>query len=440
MKIVKEHLILVEQLRVGIYIHLDLGWMDHPFTFGNFKIKEESQIAIIKQLGLKTLRYDPLRSDCEPLPPAAPEPASVNPLAETPAETPAETAPPPTLSLPEQAELQRSGRLQQLHDAIHTCEKEFLTSANTVREVMRNLPAQPQASRQKAETLVSQMVDSIITESDVVLHAISGNSSKEETYVHSLNVTVLALMLAKSLNMTAEDARVLGMAAIFHDIGKAEIPDRVLLKTDPLTRAEQSLVEQHCESGARLALQSGLSERVTGIILQHHEHVDGSGYPRRLKETQINSLARLLAIVNTYDNLCNPVNLAGAMTPYETLAHMFSTQRKRFDSDILKLLIKSLGIYPPGSIVVLSNNNYGIVMSVNPSKPLRPFVMIHAPDVPCELPVVLDLREEPSLNISKCLRPAQLPKEVFDYLSPRKRISYFFQTDQAATVPPDIKH
>lgn len=438
----EEHRISVDQLRVGMYIHLGLGWMDHPFTFGNFKIKDEEQIATIKQLGLKTLRYDPLRSDSEPLPLSAVEekgaPATVSPEATVAADSalPSPLAgvdsavPVSTAPLPEEAAgHQYADRLEKLTESIRVCEKEFEASADTVRDVTRNLATQPQIARERAEALVGAMVESMLTEGDVVIHAISGNTSKDENYVHPLNVAVLAMMLAKSMDMSADDVKELGLATIFHDIGKAEVPSKVLMKTDPLTKPEQALLEQHSECGARLALKSGLSQRVASIIMQHHEHSDGSGYPRALTQAQIDPLARILVIVNTYDNLCNPVNPAGGMTPYEALAHMFATLGKRFDKDILKLLIKSLGIYPPGSVVQLSNNVHGIVVSVNPSKPLRPFVMLHEPSMPRETALVLNMSEEPTLNIVKCLRPGQLPKDVFDYLSPRKRVSYYFRKD-----------
>lgn len=418
------HYISPDQLCTGLYVHLDLGWMDHPFTFNNFKIKNEEQIRQIRALKLGKIRYDPLRSDCEPAP-LIPDTEESTPLTAT--------AEPQQPEMPEQTQQQHfAERLQKLHEAIYACEKEFAAAANTVRQVTNQLPTQPKTARETAEALVNKMVDSVLTESDVVLHAISGNNYTEENYVHALNVTVLALMLAKSLDMTMEDARALGMATIFHDVGKTEIPGKILKKTDPLTKAEQSFLEQHCELGARIVRESGMSEHIANIIYQHHEFVDGTGYPKHLKEAQIDPLARLVCIVNTYDNLCNPVNPASAMTPYEALAHMFASQRQKFDSAILKLLIKSLGVYPPGSIVMLSNNVHGIVMSVNPSKPLRPFVMIHAPEVPRETPIVLDLSEEITLNIHKCLRIAQLPKDVFDYLNPRKRISYYFDKDKPA--------
>ncbi len=121
------------------------------------------------------------------------------------------------------------------------------------------------------------------------------------------------------------------------------------------------------------------------------------------------------------------------MTPYEALAHMFSRQRQKFDAAILKLLIKSLGVYPPGSVVRLSSGDHGMVISVNPSKPLRPCVMLHLPDVPAKTPMLIDLGEEAALSITQCLKPSQLPKEALDYLSPGKHISYYFDKDSRAT-------
>jgi len=415
------HYISPDQLCIGLYIHLDRGWMDHPFTFNNFKISSAAQIAQIQALKLEKLRYDPMRSDCEPL---SLEHAESHGSA--PPEVPAVT---PTPDIEASQISGKSERLKLLHESIRTCEKEFMTTSQTVKDALSGLNAKPGTAREAAAALVTHMVESVLTESDIVLHAISDRRSGETGYLHPLNVTVLALMLSKSIDMTPADAHDLGMAAIFHDIGKAEIPDRILLKTDPLNKAEQGLLEQHCATGTRMALQSGLSERAGRIILQHHELMDGSGYPKHLKGEEIDSLARLLAIANTFDNLCNPVNLAAAMTPYEALAHMFSTLRGKFDASLLKILIKSLGVYPPGSVVMLSDNAYGMVISVNPSASLRPYVMLYKPDVARETPEVINLREEPGINIGKCMRPGQLPREVLDYLSPRKRVSYYFNKD-----------
>jgi putative nucleotidyltransferase with HDIG domain len=409
-----------DQLRVGLYIHLDLGWMDHPFTFSNFKIRNEGQIAQIKALGLKQLRYDPLRSDCDPIvqTPAAAAAAAL------PQGTPAVTDSPA-----EEKEAFETQRLEELRQAVHECEHKFAQAASAVIRIEREIHITPPKSMAEARALVDSMVESLLTESDIVLHAMNDRRGMAEQYSHSLNVTVLAMILAKSLDMSEEEVRHLAMGALFHDIGKSQIPDRVTRKTDPLTKSELALIHEHCLFGAKFAENFKLDPRVGLIILQHHECIDGSGYPSKLKSEEIDRLARIVAIVNTYDNLCNPLDITAAMTPYEALANMFSRQRAKLDPSILKLLIKSMGVYPPGSIVRLSSGDHGMVISVNPSKPLRPCVMLHLPAIPRRTPMLIDLGEEASLSITHCLRPSQLPKEALDYLSPGKRISYYFDKE-----------
>ncbi len=405
------HYIHPDQLCIGLYVHLDLGWMKHSFTFNNFEIKNEKQIEKIRALHLKQIRYDPLRSKRKPLP----LPTATSAAATTPQPAPAVEAPPaaPASTEPKKLKL-RAERLVQLNKLISACKQDFTEDARTTREVTRNFALNPQDSLAKAETIVNNLVDSVITESDVVLHAVSSNKADPEVYVHSLNVAVLALMLAKSLDMSEQEARTLGMAAVLHDIGKtAEY------------RTNKSILDQHCENGARMVQETGLSERIAKIILQHHECVDGSGHPARLVGDKIDPLARLLAIANVYDNLCNPNNPEQAMSPYEALAHMFNVTAKKYDAQLLQFFIRSLGVYPPGSIVQLSNGVYGIVMTTNPNTPMLPFVMIYAPNVPRKTLVIIDLSEEEGLKISKCLKPKDLPPEVLEYFSPRSRVYYY---------------
>ena len=439
--ITQSHYIEITQLRVGLYIHLDLGWMDHSFTFSNFKIKDEDQIAKIKKIGLKKLRYDPKRSDCEPAPldirnkPNAdagtrrpvPEETELPDIARDGTSDTADALSHAEMELARQR--QYAQRLHLLHRAFDESERQFLTATQESRIALKNILSQPGKSVEQGQAVVNGLLECALNESEVAIHAINGNRSGDSDFVHSLNVTVLAMMMARSLEMSETESRTLGMAALFHDIGKAEVPGKILLKKEALTKSEQSYYEQHSELGAQIAKKSGMSDHVARIIMQHHEHADGSGYPKHLKAEQTDPLARLVSLLNCYDNLCNPQNIALAKTPYEALAYMFGHQRTKFDEDLLKRLIKSLGIYPPGSIVQLSNGIHGVVVSVNPNKPLRPFVMLHDSVVDRNVPLILDLREEPSINISICMKPAQLPQDALDYLNPRKRINYFIDKD-----------
>lgn len=408
------HFIDVSQLRVGLYVHLDLGWMNHPFTLSNFKIRDETQISGIQKTGLKKLRYDPNRSDCEPLPEMQPAEPNIT----------QQTAPSNV-----QHEVSKELRLSQLNAAINEAELKFIAAGNTVRETTKNILIDPKTCIEKTANLIDALVETTLTEGDIAIHALNGNNSSDESYVHPLNVTVLAMMLAKSVELSAEDTRLLGMAAVFHDIGKIEISSKVLLKKEPLTKQEQLHFEQHSEIGARMAREVGLPARIGKVILQHHVHEDGTGYPKHITAEKIDPIARIIALVNWYDNLCNPSDITLAKTPYEALAQMYAHHRAKFDEMLVKRLIKSLGIYPPGSIVQLSTGVYGIVISVNPNHPLRPYVLLHDPLMQRDAPHILNLSEEQGISISACLRPNKLPTDALKYLNPRKRVNYFLDTD-----------
>ncbi|MCX7627515.1 MAG: DUF3391 domain-containing protein [Methylophilaceae bacterium] len=396
-KPVAGHYVTPDQLRVGMYVHLDLGWMEHPFFLNSFKIKSEKQIQQILELNLPRIRFDPARSEVLP-----DFPSTIR--MQKPAATPKSPCP------PDEVTIRQSKRLEQLNTAILESERAYAKKAPLVRMAVAALADHPEHSRKLAKHVVREMVDSVFTESDVALHAIGG---AQEVYTHPLNVTVLALMLAKSLDMPAEAVFELGLAALLHDAGK---------ETSPIGK---SFVDLHCESGARLVLQAGFSERVSKVVMQHHEYADGSGFPMRLKLEQIDLLARILSLVNHFDELCNPANPAEALTPYEALSLMYTKQSQWFDPVLLQMFIRLLGVYPPGSVVQLSNGLYGIVLAENPAQPMCPLVMVYVQGVARATPVVIDLAQEHTLSIQKCLRPGQLPAEAYEYLKPAKRMSFY---------------
>jgi HD-GYP domain-containing protein (c-di-GMP phosphodiesterase class II) len=244
-------------------------------------------------------------------------------------------------------------------------------------------------------------------------------------------VTVLAMILGRELRMPAELVRMIGIGALFHDIGLNEIPARILMSQGVLTKAERDFRELHCRYGFETGKKAGLPPAALNIILQHHEYFDGSGYPAKLKGEAIDLLARLVAVVNIYDNLCNPANVAQALTPHEALSQVFAQQRNHFDPRLLQAFIRFMGVYPPGTIVGLSNEVLGLVVKTNSARPLKPIVIVYDAEIPKQEAVILDLDEEPGINISRAIRPAQLPQAVFDYLSPRRRVSYYFDAEGA---------
>lgn len=407
----------IDQLQVGMYVTLDLNWMEHQFLTNSFKIKNEKQLDQIRRLGLGTIRYNPARSDTQPLPKRA--------QGEAPAPAPAAVVTPDEAAAIERKKA-RMERLQKLRQSVSHCEKQFIEAAATLKSINQNLYSRPQESVKAATELIGRMADSLLIDKDLAIHAMNDKVAGEDVYFHSLNVSVLAMMLAKEMRLPRSEIALIGMGALFHDIGKTRIPDKILRKQEPLTAAEQNFLAEHPRYGEEIARTMLLPQAVIEIILHHHESMDGTGYPDKLDEHTIPRLTRIVAIANVFDNLCNQPNPAKSMTPYEAVSIMFAKLRKQFDPNALSVFIHSMGIYPPGTLVRLSDDIWGMVVSVNVRQPLRPVVVIYDPEVPKEEAVLINLDEEPDLKITRTFRPIELPREVFDYLSPRRRITYYF--------------
>lgn len=417
-----DHYASPDHLHIGLYIYIDLPWFRHSFTLNSFKISSEEQIRELRALEVPRFRYDPERSEDGPggalpaSPVAPPAPVAENGSASN--------------SDPDPAMVAIDPRVRQLRDyrkAVARTEKSFVKAVGVMRRLDKNLLSRPGETLEEMGGLVAQMVTVFLERPEVTLQVIGENGGGEEAYHHSLNVSILCLMLVKGLNLTSEQAGMLGTGALLHDIGLIEIPDRIL-KTNPdeQTRPARGLRARHIEYGVKIGEQLKLAPEVLSIIEQHHELADGSGYPRGLRLEQIAPLARIVSLVNYYDNLCNPVDFAQAVTPHEALSFLFARRKGQFDAQVLQLMIRSLGVYPPGSIVKLSNGAIAMVVSVNPHKSLRPWVLLYDAAVPKEEAAMLNLEMEIDLSISKAIRPALLPAPVYAYLSPRKRITYYF--------------
>lgn len=419
----------MDQLQVGLYVHLDLKWFEHPFAFSHFKIKTGEQIRIIRSLGLKTVRFSPDLSEGSPppkvaLPPASGPDAVVVPVAAT----------EPDVSPIVLAKRAMMAQMRLRRQDAERIENAFANTANTIRDIEKNLYSKPAETVQQATKLIAQIADSILSAPELAIHVMGDKMGGDELYFHTLNVTMLSMMMARDIKLPIEVVSVLGIGALMHDIGLKEVPDRILRKNEALTQAERNFYELHCQYGVEIGQRLQLAPAALAIIREHHELFDGTGYPARLKGESTSLLSRIVVIANYYDELCNPPVIADAMTPHEALSLMFAKLRSKFDPKLLQVFIRCLGVYPPGTIVQLSNGAIGMVATVNTARPMKPTVMVYDADVPKDEAILLDMERETEVNIAKAIRPAQVPREVYNYLSPRKRVSYYFD---AASARPD---
>ena len=425
-------LIDISQLRVGMYIQLDVGWMHHPFPTSSFRVASSEQIATLRELGLTEVRYVPKKSDpaLQELVPAAwsvPEMTAPSPNGLD--------APGPGTATVVDPEVQRRRELLEAQNrALAACNQRFSEATRQYQSMERTVSEHPDQARAKGEALVSGCVTELLENGDSVIRLLSEGVG-ERNGLHPINVMVISLLLGRSLGMKSEELHDLGVAALIHDIGKLKLPPNLRQPTPSMIPMERTRYETHVAKSVALAKRMGFADAVLTAVARHHEMCDGSGFPQRLKGPDLGRMSQVLALVNQYDRMCNPAMGVTALTPHEALAVIFAQLKARFDSVVLGAFIRMMGVYPPGSIVQLVNDRYAIVASVNSSRPLRPKVIVHDPRVPKEEAPILDLETVPELGIRRSLKPAQLPRDALDYLSPRQRICYFFE--RAVSPGPD---
>jgi putative nucleotidyltransferase with HDIG domain len=422
----EEQKVLVDQLRTGLFIRLNLKWGEHPFFFSSFKIKSDEQIQILRELGLKEITYVPEKSDCQPL--ALPSKVTDSPP----------LIPDSTVANNEHLERLRKEqreRVREQRQRIQVCEKQYQATLTHVKKVMHSLTSGSKEAAKEADQLIQGLVSSITSDRETILHVMNIKTIDDTVYYHTLNVAILSLALAKEYGLDPEEMRALGLGALFHDIGKERIPKPLVHKRGPLTTPELKLLQLHPRYGVEMMTPvADFPRAALQVIHQHHEANDGKGYPDGLAAQDISFLAKVTAIANYYDNLCNRQDPKDSLTPHESLSFMFGKRQDKFDHSLLNLFIGCLGVFPPGTIVELNNGLIGMVVSINAGKPLQPSVLIYDPTVPKNEAIIFDLGSEADAKIDRSLRPSQLPPKVFAYLDPRVRVSYYFESGGAGST------
>ncbi|MFO1329684.1 MAG: DUF3391 domain-containing protein [Rubrivivax sp.] len=408
--------VAVQDLKVGMFVRLDLGWLSHPFPLSSFRITSPDQIATIRGLGLERVVWLPEKSQ---LADAAAQPAA--------------TAADPAAQAAAQAAAERRAQLQAQRDELRRCEAQYEEASQAMREVQALLDPRPAHAAQLARELARAMLDKMLVPGELCIRLLSSQAG-DRVAAHALNVTVLSLLMGRAIGLTEADMLELGTGALLHDIGKLDLPARVHHPDDGFSATEVKAYRDHVALGTTRARRMELSTVAQQIIAQHHEMADGSGFPGRLALDAIAPTARVVALINRYDNLCNPGPRGVALTPHEAVSVLFAQSRAKYDMPVLSSFIRMMGVYPAGSVVQLTDERWAMVMQVNSSRPLKPRVLVHDAKVPRDEALLLDLEREPALGIRRSVAPAKLPAAALAYLAPRPRVSYYFDALAAPTA------
>lgn len=423
---IDEYPILVEQLCPGLFIRIDAPGLAHSFPPKGFKIATDADIAKIIALGLSHVQCVPERSDRLPIP--------VEELENRAAKR--QRGPWTTARTPVSVELASLKRetIERNKDRLErfsTCERRYEKAMGVVVSAIKRVNSPNAEVLAAAGAVVGSMAETFLSDLDVLINVMTAKLHEEAKHYHALNVAVLSMMLAKETGLSKDAMKEVGLGALFHDIGKGRVPIQRFTKDNVavMNKVIREYYKEHPTIGARmLDALPGFPPAGRAVVLQHHERLDGSGFPAQLSGEAIVPGARIAAVANLYDQFMNTTeDDAKRLTPHEAMKALYK-RRQLLDPRVVTLFIRTLGVYPPGSLVELSNTMQGMVVSANLRDPLRPSVKVYHPDIPRREALIIDLGIETELTVLRALAPDQLAPEVLRYLNPGQLVAYYVDT------------
>jgi len=282
-----------------------------------------------------------------------------------------------------------------------------------VKEILRKgLNTEP-IEGEEIKVVVEKLIDQLAL-GNFELIALTRNSTPENyLYAHSTNVCILSIVLGLGLNYNKKRLIELGVAGILYDIGMIKVCD-ISQKPAKLTDEEYDKISKHPIFGAEiLGLLKDISQIVIYVTQEHHECVNGTGYPKALKGKQINEYTKIISITDAYEALTHPRAYRDKILPFDAIRTILR-DKEHFDSNILKVLIERIGIYPIGSWVELSSGEVGKVIRINKLNPLRPIVdiVLGSQGQKVTESKIADLTKTPNLNIKKPLEDSEIKSET----------------------------
>lgn len=391
----------VDELRLGMYLHGLCGaWMDHPFWKSKFKLSDTGDLDKLRASGVRECWIDLTKGLDVAEPDTGGSVASVRsadaPLVKTPAppaarREPVAPSPPPPPSTSLAEETARAASL-----------------VNQSRQAVLSLFAEARMGKaldtSGCAALVDEVTASVWRNPGAMLSLARLKHHDDYTYMHSVAVCALMVALARQLGLGEDLAREAGMAGLLHDMGKAMMPLAVLTKAGRLSSDEFAVMRSHPErghallAGREIDLEGNLGNITAGVLdvcLHHHERVDGTGYPHGLKDAEISQLAKMGAVCDVYDAITSNRPYKAAWEPAESIGKMASWRKGHFDEDVFHAFVKSLGIYPVGSLVRMKSDRLGVVLEQNEAAITSPKVKLFysaRASMPIT-PIVLDLAD-----------------------------------------------
>lgn len=342
----------LDQVRIGMYVcGFGGSWFDHPFWKAKFLLQSEEDLDRIRASGVRHVLIDDELG-------AGPEPAGTESATEA-----GRVSSPPRASSPAFARRPRASpppaRSQSDREKARAV---FSRSGKIIRYVFDGARLGRAVRIADVAAIVDDVSETVKRQPRTLLDVVRLKKKDEYTYLHSVAVCALMLHVARQLGKSEEEIREYGLAGLLHDLGKMGVSDDILNKPGRLTDAEFAIMRGHPDHGYDLLVDApGSSEVVLDVCRLHHEKVDGTGYPLRLKGADIPLAARLGAICDVYDALTSHRAYKQASSPMEAVAAMWSWDG-HFDRDLLFKFMQGISVFPTGMLVQLRSNRLGVVL------------------------------------------------------------------------------
>jgi len=355
--------IKAKDLRLGMHLDELCGsWMEHPFWRSKFVLKDPQDIRRILDSGITEVWIDTSKGlDVPGKTQQETEQTVTEMLMEAEIERPAQAR---------QSDLQTSMD-EELKRAAMICAK----ARHAVVSMFQEVRMGKAVSAEAAGELVEEISTSVLRNPGALISLARLKTADDYTYMHSVAVCALMVSLARQLDLPDAEVRESGMAGLLHDLGKALMPIKVLNKPGKLTDDEFRIIKNHPVEGHRLLVEGGsASEIVLDVCLHHHEKVDGSGYPHRLSDEQITLFAKMGAVCDVYDAITSNRPYKKGWDPAESIRKMTEWRNGHFDEKVFQAFVKSIGIYPVGSLVKLASGRLAVVLEQSEKSLLTPRV------------------------------------------------------------------